>query len=237
MLVFEFIENARTLKQFLTEPHADLSRSNITGIIAGIASGLGRMHARRLWHRDAHDTNILIREVSPDENLPERFEPKLIDFGSAQLYDSASQEESGRTDYQYLARHIYTLVAKFEAERLPSLTPLELEAAYSRGLRRLTHRLSDRDISRRNFSPQGILKEVEIIGASCSTGIRFPTFEEMRRDAKVSISEPLENSNALALAPQDILLLFRDSLKWEAQLKKSESVSLSARAVAAKPCF
>lgn len=222
VLVFEFIEDAATFRNFLDAPQSNLKRADVTAIIAGIASGLGRMHARGLWHRDAHDQNILIRSVRPDENLPERFEPKLIDFGSSRQYDQSSQEESGRGDYEYLAKHIYGLVGKFERERLGSLSPVD--RSFAQSMRQVAHRLSDRHVSRRNLTPAEVALQVEDILESCSTGVRFPNFEEMRRDAKVSITEPLENSNALALAPQDVLLLFRDSLKWEAQLKKSESV-------------
>jgi hypothetical protein len=40
----------------------------------------------------------------------------------------------------------------------------------------------------------------------------------------VSLTEPLENTNALNLTAQDIALLFRDSLGWQARLEKSEPV-------------
>jgi hypothetical protein len=46
----------------------------------------------------------------------------------------------------------------------------------------------------------------------------------MKRLSGVSITEPLENTNALSLAPQDIALLFRDSLGWTARMEKSEPV-------------
>lgn len=221
-LIFEFIANARPLREFLDEPCEVFGRGDVTDIVCGIASGLNRMHSRNFWHNDAHDDNVLIREVGADENLPDRYEAKLIDFGSARVYDGGTPEPSGRGDYWYLAKHIYALVAKFEEANLGQLSPGD--RAFAKKMRHVAHRLADPNVSRRNLTPAGIVEEVRSVSATASIGSRFPSFQEMRQRAKVSITEPLENSNALALAPEDVLFLFRDTLKWEAQLKKSESV-------------
>jgi energy-coupling factor transporter ATP-binding protein EcfA2/tRNA A-37 threonylcarbamoyl transferase component Bud32 len=219
-LVFEFIENAQPLSKLISST-AELERRDIAGILIGIASGLARMHASGLWHHDFHDDNILIRTVGSDENLSERFESKLIDFGSTRPLSATTPEPSG-SDYWYLSKHIFGLVAAFEAAKRTRLTPPD--RAFAGKLRRLAHLLADKDISRRKSSPTDVVNDIRVALEESTTGYNFPSFDEMRQQIGISFEEPLGNTNALSLAPQDITLLFRDSLGWRKRIEKSEPV-------------
>ncbi|MEO6194845.1 MAG: protein kinase [Thermoanaerobaculia bacterium] len=217
-LVFEFIADAQPLDLFFRDHTLDLSRGDITSILTGIASGLIRMHSRGLWHYDLHGNNILVRRVDDDENLRERFEAKIIDLGSAQEF--CASESADRGDYGYLAKHIYSAVARFEERNL--LTPSD--RAFAERLRRLAHRVADLDVSRRNLTPTQVREEIESIATSVAKANQFPSFSEMLSQNRVSLQDPLENTNALTLAPQDIVLLFTDTLDWTRQINKSEAV-------------
>jgi energy-coupling factor transporter ATP-binding protein EcfA2 len=46
----------------------------------------------------------------------------------------------------------------------------------------------------------------------------------MLEESKISLKDPLANTNALDLKPQDVPLLFRDTLHWSAHIRKSEPV-------------
>jgi energy-coupling factor transporter ATP-binding protein EcfA2 len=221
-MVFEYIANARPLRVIIEDDQLLLTRADVVAVLAGIASGLERMHGRGLWHDDLHDDNILVRTVEPDENLRDRYEAKLIDFGSTKQKLDNKPERGARSDYSYLAKHIYGLVARFEKGNLGHLTPLD--RSFADQLRRLGHRLDDRDVSRRNLEPKDIAREIRAALEETTTGYEFPTFEEMIDQVHVSLKEPLENTNAINLAPQDIALLFVDSLGWTDRMNKSEPV-------------
>ena len=180
------------------------------------------MHSRGLWHDDLHDDNILVRTVAADENLNERYEAKLIDFGSVKHPASNEPEHGETSDYHYLSKHIYSLVSRFEKSSYPALTPED--RTYAAHLRRLAHRLADKDVSRRNLMPGDVVTELQRALDSCATGYDFPSFDEMKQRSAVSFKEPLENTNALNLAPQEIALLFVDPLRWQERLRKSEPV-------------
>ena len=105
-LVFEFIENALSLNELLIDSTVSLSRKDVRDILAGISSGAARMHLKGIWHDDLHDDNVLVRRVGPDENLAERYEAKLIDFGSTKPLKRDEPEHGERGDYHYLAKHI-----------------------------------------------------------------------------------------------------------------------------------
>jgi len=107
-LVFEHVPNSRPLGEIVEDNSIKLCRGDVVSILRGIAKGLERMQSRNLWHDDLHDDNILIREVQPDEDLPGRYEAKLIDFGSAKPRDPLAQEDSKRSDYAYLSKHIFS---------------------------------------------------------------------------------------------------------------------------------
>src|SRR4030042_4244608 len=128
------------------------------------------------------------------------------------------RERGTLSDYSYLAKHIYGLVARFEKGNLGHLTPLD--RSFADILRRLGHRLDDRDVSRRNLEPKDIVREIRVALEETTTGYEFPTFEEMKDQVHVSLKEPLENTNAINLAPQDIALLFVDSLGWTSRMHK-----------------
>lgn len=220
-LVFEFVADARPLSQFISNPPSQLDRGDIAGILIGITSGLARMHSSGLWHHDFHDDNILIRTVNPDENLNERYEAKLIDFGSVRPFE-ISRPEPSWSDYFYLSKHIFGLVTAFETSKKSQLTPPD--RAFTGKLRRLAHVLADKDISRRNISPADVVEQLRTALEESTTGYNFPSFEEMKQQARISFDEPLANTNALSLAPQDVALLFRDSLGWQNRIEKSEPV-------------
>ncbi|MFH1987915.1 MAG: protein kinase [Pseudomonadota bacterium] len=218
-LVFEHVPNARSLGDVVEDHTIKLCRGDVVSILRGIAKGLERMHARNLWHDDLHDDNILLREVQSDEDLPGRFEAKLIDFGSAKPRDPLGQEKS---DYAYLSKHIFSLVHRFEHGNQAELTPTD--RTFAARLRRLGHCLADSNVSRRSMSPLDISKEVSAAYDECSIGHNYSSFEDMKKHLGVALTEPLENTNALYLAPQDIALLFRDALGWTQRLHRSEPV-------------
>jgi serine/threonine protein kinase len=221
-MAFEFIDNARPLSKLLSDDSLKLAKSDVVAILAGITSGLNRMHANNLWHDDLHDDNVLVRTVTPDENISERFEPKLIDFGSAKPLRSDEPEHGDRSDYSYLAKHIYNTILRFELGNNNCLTPAD--RSFSERLRRLAHQLSDRNVSRRSLIPADIILKIRAAESECATGHNYPTFKEMREKIQISFTEPLANTNALNLAPQDITPLFQDSLGWQARIRKSEPV-------------
>lgn len=221
-MVFDYIPDAMPLSKLVTDESLQLNKADIVSILCGIASGLNRMHTNKLWHDDLHDDNVLVRAVKPDENLPEKFESKLIDFGSTKPLRSGEPEHGDRSDYSYLAKHVYILVDKFESGNRSSLTPAD--RSFANRLRRLAHRLSDRNVSRRSLSPADVIREIQSALADCATGHNYPSFKEMKEQSRISFTEPLANTNALNLAPQDIIPLFRDELGWEARIQKSEPV-------------
>ena len=169
-----------------------------------------------------HDDNILVREIGPDENLPDRYEAKLIDFGSAKKVMPGEPEHGERSDYMYLSKHVFSLAACFEKSNLASLVPVD--RSFVQGLRHIGERLSDADVSRRSLSPADLVIELRNTITNATTGNEFPSFEEMKNQSTVSLSEPLANVNAISLAPQDIALLFRDGLHWSDRIEKSEPV-------------
>lgn len=221
-LVFEYVPNARPLGHVVEDDSVKLSKGDVVAILCGIASGLARMEKNNLWHDDLHDDNILIREVQADENLIEQYEAKLIDFGSTKPRNPNEQETGDRGDYSYLSKHIYSLVHRFEHGNQTALTPSD--RTFAARLRRLAHRLDDRNVSRRSMSPSDVFQEIRAAHDECSTGHNYPSFSEMKDQSGVALSEPLGNANALYLAPQDIALLFSDVLGWERRLEKSEPV-------------
>lgn len=221
-LVFENIPNARPLSILIEDSAVQLTRVDVVDILIGISKGLERMHRKGLWHDDLHDDNILIREVQPDEGMRGRFESKLIDFGSTKTQENIIEQQGEGSDYSYLSKHIYTLVSKFEYNNQKTLTPSD--RTFASILRRLAHRLADKNVSRRSMTPLDVSKEISTAQDECSFSHNHPSFEEMRKNLGVALNEPLENTNALYLAPQDVALLFRDELEWEPRLYKSEPV-------------
>lgn len=221
-LVFEHIPNARPLAAMIEDINLQLNKVDVVAILRGIAKGLERMQGRELWHDDLHDDNILIREVQPDEGLVGRFESKLIDFGSAKSQELIDQRQKEASDYSYLSKHIFSLVHRFEYGNQKILTPSD--RTFAARLRRLAHRLADKDVSRRQMTPRDVGREIDAAHDECATGHNHPSFEDMKKNLKVALTEPLENTNALYLAPQDIALLFRDELGWTPRLNRSEPV-------------
>jgi hypothetical protein len=220
-LVFEYIANARPLSRIFNDPTIALEKRDVAGILIGIASGLSRMHANLLWHDDLHDDNVLVRIVGTDENLNERYEAKLIDFGSTKPLLLGTPEPP-RSDYYYLSKHIFCLIQAFEVVNQRQLTPAD--RSFSGRLRRLAHRLADENVSRREMRPTDVENEIKVALEECTTGQNFPSFKEMKEQMQVSFKEPLANTNALSMAPQDIALLFRDALGWSQRIEKSEPV-------------
>jgi len=122
-LVFEFVADAEALSKVVSpKSSVSLERRDVAAILIGIASGLARMHASGFWHDDLHDDNILVRLVRPDENITDRYEPKLVDFGSTKPKETP---ESNRSDYFYLSKHIFNLALAFEERRVAALTPAD----------------------------------------------------------------------------------------------------------------
>jgi energy-coupling factor transporter ATP-binding protein EcfA2 len=220
-MIFEFISDARPLRQIIEE-EVPLSRSDVVCILAGIAHGLSRMHSRKLWHYDLHDDNVLVRNVAPDEGLDHRFQPKLIDFGSCRPKDPEVPEGGARGDYFYLSKHIYALVSRFERSQLGALAPAD--RTFAAKLKQLAHCVADANVSRRDLDPTRIAASIHAALTECSAGHQLPTFEEMSATMPVSLRDPLDKTNALNLEAQDIALLFTDTLGWQAQIKKSETV-------------
>lgn len=221
-MFFDYIENAVPLRKKFLEEDFKPTKVDVVNILSGIASGLGRMHSNDLWHDDLHDDNVLIRNVEPDENLSELYEAKIIDFGSTKPQISGEPEHGERSDYEYLSKHIYTLVAHFEKINYSTLTPSD--RAFAKKMRILGQRLSDSNVSRRNLTPISVIAEVDAALDETKIGSDFLSFEEMKTQSSVSLNEPLSNTNALSLKPQDICILFRDSLHWEDRIEKSEPV-------------
>jgi serine/threonine protein kinase len=221
-LVFEFIENALSLSELLLDATVSLSRKDVRDILTGISSGIARMHSKGIWHDDLHDDNVLVRRVGADENLAERYETKLIDFGSTKPLKRDEPEHGERGDYHYLAKHIYGLTNRFEVDIRERITPVD--RAFAGRLRRLAQRIDDPDVSRRSMTPADITTEIRRVYNESAKSYEFATFEEMKRRSSVSFKEPLENTNALNLAPQDIAPLFRDTLNWQARLERTETV-------------
>ncbi|HMD96207.1 MAG TPA: lipopolysaccharide kinase InaA family protein [Terriglobia bacterium] len=222
VLVFEFVKDAQPLSKLLLDNTVSLSRKDVQDILMGIASGIARMHSVGIWHDDLHDGNIVIRRVADDENLPEQYEAKLIDFGSTKPIRLDEPEHGDRGDYHYLAKHIYALTNRFESDVREKITPAD--RAFAGRLRRLAQRIDDPDISRRNLGPADIKDGLRRAHEESATGYEFPTFAEMKERSSVSFDEPLQNTNALNLAPQDIALLFRDALNWQTRFEKTETV-------------
>lgn len=221
-LVFDFIENALPLSKFIADNSLKLTIADVVDILTGIASGLARMHSKKLWHDDLHDDNILVRTIEPDENLSERYEAKLIDFGSVKPFIHDQPETGDRCDYLYLSKHIFGIVSRFEYGSRYSLSPVD--RTFVSQLRDLAHRLSDQNVSRRNLTPRDVFDETRDILGKTVSGNDFLSFDEMKEKEKISFTEPLANTNAITLAPQDIALLFRDSLGWQDRIEKSEPV-------------
>ena len=221
-LVFEYIANSVPLNKIIENQEIVLTKGDVVSILGGISSGLARMHSRKIWHNDLHDDNVLIRTVESDENLNERFEPKLIDFGSAK---PETRRDHEKADYYYLGKHIFGVVARFNFGNRDKLSPADREFSYR--LNRLAHRISEKDVSRRDINPIDIVKEIgDVIGKGISIN-DFQSFEEMKKQSGVSLSEPLASTNAMNLAPQDIALLFRDDLGWRDKIEKAEPVMIA----------
>lgn len=221
-LLFDFIENARPLSKIIAASDVALTRGDVVAILTGIASGLARLHARERWHDDLHDDNVLVRVVEADENLPERYEAKLVDFGSVTPRRDDQPEHGDRSDYEYVAKHILQLVLHYETHHQSTL--VAADRTFAARLRRLAQRVSDKHTSRRNLTPTSIAAEIRSALEECTSGHDFPSFEEMLSQSEVSFSDPLANTNALNLSPQDVARLFRDSFNWMARLQKCEPV-------------
>ncbi len=221
-LVFDFIENAVPLSEMLESTEFKPTKVDIVDILSGIASGLARMHFNNLWHDDLHDDNILIRKVEDDENLTELYEAKIIDFGSTTPRILGEPEHGSRSDYEYLCKHIYNLIAHFEKVNYTTITPSD--RAFAKNMRRIGQQIGDPDVSRRDLQPHAIISQIRDALDDTKIGSDYLSFEEMKKQTAVSLNEPLSNTNALSLKPQDICILFRDSLHWEERIEKSEPV-------------
>jgi serine/threonine protein kinase len=168
-LVFDYINGkAKSLREFNMDEGFIPSKKDVVDILSGIASGLARMHSRNLWHDDLHDDNVLIRPVEPDENLPELYEAKLIDFGSAKKQISGEPEHGERSDYIYLSKHILNLIARFESANREKLKPMD--RSFSRRLRQIAQRLADTNITRRNLDPSQVVQEIKSVLNDTITG-------------------------------------------------------------------
>ena len=99
-----------------------------------------------------------------------------------------------------------------------------MDRSFTSRLRQLAQRLVDTNITRRNLDPSQVLKEIKAALKDTMTGNDFPSFTEMKEQTRVSLNDPLANTNAINLAPQDIALLFRDRLGWKGRIEKSEPV-------------
>jgi len=222
-LVFEYIANSFPLSQ-INASHL-LTRKDVTDVVLGIAHGLARMHAAGFWHNDLHDDNLLLRPIESGENLPERFEPKLIDFGSATPISPGAPERQ-RSDYWYIAKHIHHLISAFEAAHVNRMLPTD--RTFARRMKLLAHSLADVNVSRRDMTPQLVITRIQAVFRDLDADVAHPTFADMREARNtLSFSEPLDNSNALNLYPQDIVLLFTDNLGWSQHLTKSETVLIA----------
>ncbi|MEE9910556.1 MAG: protein kinase [Deltaproteobacteria bacterium] len=222
-LVFDYIDTgAKSLRIFNLDEGFAPTKKDVVDILSGIASGLARMHSRDLWHDDLHDDNVLIRPVQPDENLPEQYEAKLIDFGSAKKQIPGEPEHGERSDYIYLSKHILNLSARFEWASRGRLKPMD--RSFTRRLRQIAQCLADTNVTRRNYEPSQVVLAIRSALNETMTGNDFPTFAEMKDQMHVSLNDPLANVNAINLAPQDIALLFRDGLGWKNRIEKSEPV-------------
>ena len=220
-LAFEYIPGAIPLRKLIDESNEPTTRGDVADLLIGIASGLERMHNHGLWHNDLHDDNILVRTIQADENLPGRYEAKLINFGSAVHPQKDAPEHPVRSDYFYMAQHIYAL-----ADRLPSSVEhlTAPDRSFIARLHQIAHKLADANVSRRNLDPKQVQTEISGALAESSSGQRFPPLAVMFAESKVSFNAPLSNTNALDLKPQDIPLLFRDTLNWAGHIRKSEPV-------------
>lgn len=221
-MVFEYIDNAKTLYNFLNDSETKISRKDVYDILRGITHGLWKMTSQNIWHNDLHDNNILIRRTDSMANLPERFEPKIIDFGSVKYIDEYEPQPKNRSDWFYVSKHINNLLLKFEQDNWEVISPRD--RAFSHVLRQLSRRLIDGDKSRREYTPAQIANELYQYYADTTLHLLYPDFDHMLTHNKVSFKDPLENTNALALAPQDIPILFRDSLDWQSKIQTSEPI-------------
>jgi serine/threonine protein kinase len=226
VLVFDYIPKANPLRKLINSSEL-LSRTDVLSLLSGIASGLSRMHSCGLWHDDLHDDNILVREVQHDENLNDKYEIKLIDFGSAKPRNTNEPEPDNGSDYFYLSKHILGLVSLFEKGQLQNKGITPEDRAFAQYLKLLASRISDTNVSRRDITPQQVVEELKASSLTSMFQNRFPSFEEMLQESKVSIRDPLEKPNALRLLPQDIPLLFTDELKWRGYLQTSETIIIT----------
>lgn len=197
-MLFDFIPNARPLSKVVADENLRLTQADVVAILAGIASGLARMHANGLWHDDLHDDNVLVRTVQPDENLPERVEAKIIDFGSAEPRRPDEPEHGDRGDYFYLGKHIYSVVARYEEGILTGRT--QSDRTFARRLRHLARQIGDRNVSRRSLEPADVAVRIRASLREVQGGSEFPPVEQMLQERTLSFKEPLGNSNALNLA-------------------------------------
>ena len=220
-IVFEYIPNAVPLRKFL-DGNAVVSRSDIYVILAGVAAGLERLDSNHLWHDDLHDDNILVRTLAPDEMGDGRYEAKLIDFGSCRQKGASHVETGERSDYAYMGKHICALTGHFEELKARTSTPSD--RFFCQRLRELARVLADPDVSRRDLGPREIRERLRKSLDDSSSGNVFPAFAEMLTQRKISFADPFANTNALYLAPQDISMLFRDSLGWNGRIGTSEPV-------------
>jgi serine/threonine protein kinase len=226
VLVFDYIPKAKPLRKLLTSSEY-LSRADVLSLLSGIASGLSRMHSCGLWHDDLHDDNILVREVQYDENLNDKYEIKLIDFGSAKPKKLNEPEPQKGSDYEYFSEHIYGIVAHYEKSQFEKNQLSIADRMFAKRMRILASRISEHNVSRRDITPSNIIDELRRISSEAVLEKDIDTFENMLKIKSVTIKDPLENSNALFLHEKDISSLFIDKLSWEQQLNKSETVILT----------
>ena len=93
-----------TLAQWLAQQNG-VTPVDAASIVLELAGGVEHAHSRGVLHRDIKPSNVMMLEVGGDALSPNRWSPKLTDFGMAKLLEQEGGDRTRRRSHWHARLH------------------------------------------------------------------------------------------------------------------------------------